>query len=81
MKKPALLFLLVVIAAASVALWAQMHPGTISCPTDGQPMDFDHLVVGSNQFGPEPHNICWYKHTILWNGQRQTHTAYVPCER
>lgn len=80
MKKPVLLSLLlaVVLTVAWISVWA--HPGTISCPIDGQAMVFDHLVVGSNQTGPGDHNVCWYKHTVLYNGERQTHTAYVPCE-
>jgi hypothetical protein len=77
MKKRVLLLVLIATAWA-IALAA--HPGTISCPTDGQAMTFDHLVVGSNQFGPGPHNTCWYKHTVLWNGKRETHTAYVACD-
>jgi hypothetical protein len=81
MKKPVLLSVLVAVllTVAWVALWAE-HPATISCPIDGEGMVFDHLVVGQNQTGPGPHNACWYKHTVLYQGQRQTHTAYVPCE-
>jgi hypothetical protein len=81
MKKRALLSFIFValVAGAWVAVWATSHPGTINCPTDGQAMTFDHMVVGSNQFGPGDHNACWYKHTVLWEGKRETHTAYVPC--
>ena len=81
MKKSVLLPLLlaVVLGVAWVAAWAT-HPGTISCPIDGQLMIFDHLVIGSNQTGPGEHNVCWYKHTVFYNGERQTHTAYIPCE-
>jgi opacity protein-like surface antigen len=81
MKKRISLSLLFValLAAAWAAAWAEYHPGTIDCPTDGQAMTFDHLVIGSNQSGPGDHNVCWYKHTVLWKGNRETHTAYIPC--
>jgi hypothetical protein len=80
MKKSVILLLFLAIMLAVTSLAQGGHPGTISCPIDGTPMVFDHLVVGSNQTGSGQHNVCWYKHTVLYNGERQTHTGYIPCE-